>query len=240
MHVVPQGEGGEQGDAMMPLLFCLGQQKALRAVQQQLEDGERLFAFLDDVYVVIRPERVGEVYRQDFGGSLEGFLVHPHPQRQNEDMEQVLNASRGMRLVGADCTRREPQSQCVEGRWGVHRPARQQGAGHSTWARRFLRQSPPRSRARPTRASEKDPDDDRSAVRVVDVVALRRGKSQLTAQIRQTFSYRTIRKNPRRRYFAVSGHHPWHRSGSMHRSCARVGDSSTPVGRHGFHQCDTY
>ena len=24
VHVVPQGEGGEQGDAMMPLLFCLG------------------------------------------------------------------------------------------------------------------------------------------------------------------------------------------------------------------------
>ena len=23
VHVVPQGEGGEQGDAMMPLLFCL-------------------------------------------------------------------------------------------------------------------------------------------------------------------------------------------------------------------------
>ena len=63
VHVVPQGEGGEQGDAMMPLWFCLGQKEALQSVQRQLEDGERLFAFLDDVYVVTRPERVGEVYR---------------------------------------------------------------------------------------------------------------------------------------------------------------------------------
>ena len=157
VHVVPQGEGGEQGDAMMPLLFCLWQQEALQAVQRQLEDGERLFAFLDDDHVVTRP-------LQDFGGSLEGFLVHPHPQRQKEDMGRVRNASRGMRLVGADSTRREPQSHSVEGRWGAHRPARHQGVGHSTWARRFRRQSPPRSRARPTRASEKDPDGERSAV----------------------------------------------------------------------------
>ena len=26
VHKIPQGEGGEQGDAMMPLLFSLGQQ----------------------------------------------------------------------------------------------------------------------------------------------------------------------------------------------------------------------
>ena len=52
-----------KGDAVMPLLFCLGQQEALQAVQRQMEDGERLFAFLDDVYVVTCPERVGKVYR---------------------------------------------------------------------------------------------------------------------------------------------------------------------------------
>ena len=32
-------------------------------MQRQLLAGERLFAFLDDIYVVTRPERVGEVYR---------------------------------------------------------------------------------------------------------------------------------------------------------------------------------
>ena len=61
-HRIPQGEGGEQGDAMMPLLFCLGQHEALRATQEQLRDGEHLLAFLDDIYMVTRPDRVGPVY----------------------------------------------------------------------------------------------------------------------------------------------------------------------------------
>ena len=61
VHTVEQGEGGEQGDVLMPLLYSLGQHAALKAVQEGLQ-GERLFAFLDDIYVVTSPERVGEVY----------------------------------------------------------------------------------------------------------------------------------------------------------------------------------
>ena len=34
IHEVYQGQGGEQGDALMPALFCLGQHYALAAVQQ--------------------------------------------------------------------------------------------------------------------------------------------------------------------------------------------------------------
>ena len=30
-HPIPQGEGGEQGDAMMPLMFLLGQHEALQS-----------------------------------------------------------------------------------------------------------------------------------------------------------------------------------------------------------------
>ena len=57
-HEIRQGEGGEQGDALMPLLFSLGQHRALKAVARGLEEGERLFAFLDDLYVICRPARV--------------------------------------------------------------------------------------------------------------------------------------------------------------------------------------
>ena len=46
----------------MPLLFCLGQHKALVSVQAQLQEGERLFAYLDDIHVVCAPERVWKVY----------------------------------------------------------------------------------------------------------------------------------------------------------------------------------
>ena len=37
VHEIDQGEGGEQGDPLMPLLFSLGQHAALRAVQRQLQ-----------------------------------------------------------------------------------------------------------------------------------------------------------------------------------------------------------
>ena len=52
-HTIRQGEGGEQGDALMPLLFCLGQ---LEAVQEDMREGEFLFACLDDIDNVTLPE----------------------------------------------------------------------------------------------------------------------------------------------------------------------------------------
>ena len=57
-----QGEGGEQGDAMMPLLYALGQHQTLRSVQCQLRPSEGLLAFHDDIYVVTSLERTCEVH----------------------------------------------------------------------------------------------------------------------------------------------------------------------------------
>ena len=51
-HEITQAEGGEQGDPLMPALFSLGQKAGLQAVQQQLQPGEALYAFLDDVYTI--------------------------------------------------------------------------------------------------------------------------------------------------------------------------------------------
>ena len=62
VHTIPQGEGGEQGDPLILLLFCLGQHPALTAVRAELEEGEKLFAYLDDLYIVCAPGRVGEVH----------------------------------------------------------------------------------------------------------------------------------------------------------------------------------
>ena len=45
VHEIPQGEGGEQGDALMPALFSLGQHSALEAIQARLRPSERLMAF---------------------------------------------------------------------------------------------------------------------------------------------------------------------------------------------------
>ena len=46
----------------MPLLFCVGQHAALEEVQARLRPNERLFAYLDDVFVVSKPDRVGAIY----------------------------------------------------------------------------------------------------------------------------------------------------------------------------------
>ena len=62
VHTINQGEGGEQGDPLMPLLFSVGQHPALLATQERLEANEWIFAFLDDIYILTKPERVGAVY----------------------------------------------------------------------------------------------------------------------------------------------------------------------------------
>ena len=55
-HDIVQGEGGEQGDPLMPALFAI--QPALRETEGLLQDGEAIFAFLDDVHVAASPLRV--------------------------------------------------------------------------------------------------------------------------------------------------------------------------------------
>jgi len=47
-----QGDGGEQGDALMPALFCLALRTALLEIKQGLPEGASILAYLDDLYVV--------------------------------------------------------------------------------------------------------------------------------------------------------------------------------------------
>ena len=56
VHEIVQGEGGEQGDPLIPTLFALGQHAALVAVQDILFPSEKLFAFLYDIYAVVKLE----------------------------------------------------------------------------------------------------------------------------------------------------------------------------------------
>ena len=46
----------------MPLLFSLAIHNALAEVKAQLNEGEYLFAFLDDIYVLAKPGRVRDIY----------------------------------------------------------------------------------------------------------------------------------------------------------------------------------
>ena len=58
---IPQGEGGEQGDPLMPMLFALGQHQALVQTQARLRNNEKVMAFLDDIHIASpQPDRVME------------------------------------------------------------------------------------------------------------------------------------------------------------------------------------
>jgi len=60
---VQQAEGGEQGDPLMPALYSLAQHNALAEVHATLQDGENIFAYLDDdVYIVSHPARTCQLY----------------------------------------------------------------------------------------------------------------------------------------------------------------------------------
>ena len=57
-----QGEGCEQGDALGPALFALALHDTLVHAQNQLQPGEFLAAFLDDIYLVTQPETARAAY----------------------------------------------------------------------------------------------------------------------------------------------------------------------------------
>ena len=57
-HIMSQGEGGDQGDPLMTLLFAIGLHDALVEVQASMQPGEHMFAYLDDVHVIAPPERI--------------------------------------------------------------------------------------------------------------------------------------------------------------------------------------
>ena len=61
-HVITQGEGGEQGDPLMPALFCLGLHGALSSAAHELQPGEQLVAYLDDIYLLTQRERARRMY----------------------------------------------------------------------------------------------------------------------------------------------------------------------------------
>ena len=61
-HWIWQHEGGEQGDPLMPLLFSLAIHDALVEVRRHLREGELLFAYLDDVYVISKPDRTRAIH----------------------------------------------------------------------------------------------------------------------------------------------------------------------------------
>ena len=97
-QLTPQGEGGEHGDAMMPLLYSVGQHDALQVAHRGMRDGEHLMAFLEDVYMATDPDRVGLAYaspRFSVGGGK-----HQDPREENKGMERGGHSTCHLRRFG--------------------------------------------------------------------------------------------------------------------------------------------
>ena len=56
-HHIRQGEGGEQGDLLMPLLFSSGVHNSLAKSNHTLRPSLHMLASLDDAYILSEPER---------------------------------------------------------------------------------------------------------------------------------------------------------------------------------------
>ena len=85
-HLIQQYEGGEQSDPLMPLLFSLAIQIMLWEVKAQMVEGECLFAFLDNVYVVAQPARIRVLYNL-LGAKIDGGGRDPIARKQNSHVE---------------------------------------------------------------------------------------------------------------------------------------------------------
>ena len=77
-HTVCQAEGGEQDDPLMPALYALAQHDALVQADALLEPGERLFSFLDDLYVTTTKNRAREAFETVSGSVLRHAGVRAH------------------------------------------------------------------------------------------------------------------------------------------------------------------
>ena len=109
------GNGGEQGDPLMPGLYALGQHAALLHLHSQLRPDERLYAFLDDVYVTSTPERTLPALR-----SAQEVLS------QHANVQVHLGKMRAWNAAGeeppgpvAALPRREGEPPCWTGSWAL-------------------------------------------------------------------------------------------------------------------------
>ena len=121
VHEVLQGEGGEQGDALMPALFSLGQHDALVAIQGRLAQDERLVVFLDDIYAGgDRPERSGAAYT-----AIQEEFTDPHRHRgapgEDTTVESSWSCTGRQCSINSSCTSGRSFRHCVA--WGSSPPS---------------------------------------------------------------------------------------------------------------------
>ena len=121
-HEVRQGEGGEQGDPLMPCLFALGQHKALLEVRARLHPSDTLYAFLDDIYVTGPPDHTAS----QFGHVREALARHANIQVHLGKTRAWNSAGEEPPGLLAQLPTEDPANPCWTGSWALAEA--QQGA----------------------------------------------------------------------------------------------------------------
>ena len=101
----------------MQLPFSLGVHKSLKSISDRLLNSEKCFAFLDDIYLVCRPNRVAavfEVARQELQRHT-NIDIHFW---EDQDLESQRREAQWSRPFDGGSTSAGPTRDCVEGRLG--------------------------------------------------------------------------------------------------------------------------
>ena len=194
VHRIPQGER----DALMPLLFAVGQHRALEASHRRMKPGEFLMAFHDDVYMATPPARVGAHARSGAGrtclcthasGCITGRL------RCGTRLECVpLLATHWSALPGPTT----PKLWCGRGP-----PSPQRSRGSRCWCRPVgVSEKGTRGFAQQNTVHQRCPE------RMVVACPMRFGTCVLLPQGTQTVSGGGIRTSSRRWFVAMLAEHP--------------------------------
>ena len=172
VHHIPQGEGGEQGDPLMPMLFALGQHSSLIAVSDRLHHGERLCAFLDDLYVASNPERTVDCHQilgKNCGTTPRSDFTMARRLCGTAEVRSLQMSELWKEGLGESVERGHPQ--CSRGTWH-----------HNSWCssghtRVCVASARSQSRGAPSIAAE-DPGHQGPSMRLVGLVVLRRGEGE--------------------------------------------------------------
>ena len=212
---IPQGEGGEQGDPLMPMLFALGQHQALVQTQARLGNTEKVMAFLDDIVISTHePVRVTEAH------TIVAEELWSHARIQVHFGKTQVKNRGGIEPQGMeDLTRaaRRVKPDAVVWKGDPHLPPPQQGLrvlGVPIGQPEFIKEFLVKKKSRACHALRQDPMGQRPSGRLPPPAHEWVHQSQLLVEGRQTRFDRGVCNPPRQRCVEVSLHHPRNAFGS--------------------------